>query len=858
MLAVLAFVPLVLAVVVGYLWQYRLAQEHLRTEVVQIARMGSLQQEQIIVTTRQLLLSLAQNPRVADFDIPYSNGLFGELLKGYPAYANIGLIGPDGLLRASAIPTTNPVDLGDRTYFQKALREREYSVGEFLVGRVSGESAIIFGYPIIGPSNEVRGVVYAAVDLRWLNEREGSFALLLPLNSIFLELDERGTTLVYPKDPGQIGTIVPKPINALVRAPDSSVSKLSVFDGAPRLYAHADISVGGLVSGTVSVVIGILASTVFLDANRFLTFGLLALVAGAFVAVYVVWSGLGGLMLAPMRRIVEVVESVSRRDLGARTGLGHRNDEIGIVARSVDDMVQALESQERQLSQERSLLIRFFNTLPDPVYLKDREGRFVYGNRATAEFMGAKSSEELIGKSDADFYPSETAELLARIEREVIATGRSSIDVEEVITVDHGEPRRVLTTQVPLFDETGTVSGVVGIDRDVTQRRRIEERLRTTEEQLIQAQKMEAIGQLAGGIAHDFNNILTGIIGFSTLLHSRLGDRPDLADYAAKVLAVSRRAAELTQGLLTFSRRQPMSLQPVDLNETIQQQLGFLVRVIGENIHVSADFSDEPAWVLADPVQVNQILMNLATNARDAMNGEGVIKIRTRLEESTESAGEVLRQSRVVHMTFTDNGSGMDQQTKERLFEPFFTTKEIGKGTGLGCSIVWGIVNEHRGHITVDSSPGQGTTFHIYLPASNGAPESAQREALDETVEHGKETILVAEDDTAVRELVRALLSGYGYTVIEARDGVEAVEVLERMGERIELVMLDVMMPRKTGPEVREHIRRTHPTMRVLFTSGYAPQRPERSDETPLLRKPFTAYQLASAVRRALDITALK
>jgi len=350
------------------------------------------------------------------------------------------------------------------------------------------------------------------------------------------------------------------------------------------------------------------------------------------------------------------------------------------------------------------------------------------------------------------------------------------------------------------------------------------ERLRG--EQMRQSQKMEAIGQLAGGIAHDFNNLLTAIIGFSTLAQMKLNQGEQASQYLDEVLVASERASHLTQGLLAFSRKQAINPQPGELNGMVRRIEKLLRRLISEEIELELRYADHPLPVIADAGQIDQILMNLATNARDAMEHSGLLSIETSsVQVSADfAAGHGgAAAGCYARLAVTDTGKGMDGETKAHVFEPFFTTKEVGRGTGLGLAIVYGIVQQHDGFIGIDSAPGKGTTFNIYLPQrqQEAGPGPEARSAPEPRA--GTGTVLVVEDADEVRKLTREVLESHGYRVIEAVDGADAVEKFRVHRDAVRLVIMDVVMPKLNGKEAFAEIARIRPGTKVLFTSGYTP-----------------------------------
>jgi PAS domain S-box-containing protein len=405
----------------------------------------------------------------------------------------------------------------------------------------------------------------------------------------------------------------------------------------------------------------------------------------------------------------------------------------------------------------------------------------------------------------------------------------------------------------PVRDAGGEVINYVAVKRDVTNERRVEDQLR-------QAQKMEAVGRLAGGIAHDFNNLLTAITGYTDLL---LMDLPKGELAHREVLEIRKagdRAASLTRQLLAFSRRQVLQPKVLDLNQVVTDMEKMLRRLIGENIELVTSLADDLGHVKADPGQIEQVIVNLTVNARDAMPNGGRLILETskmEIDESYASRHDPVQPGSYVILAVTDTGVGMDESTMSRLFEPFFTTKEVGKGTGLGLATVYGIVKQSGGYIWAYSEVGHGTTFKVLLPGEEEVAELAEKEVAYLYPSGGEETVLVVEDEKLVRDLVREILSQHGYDVLEASRGAEALEVSGRHKGPIHLLISDVVMPGMTGPELARRLTALRPEMGVLFMSGYTNDAIlhygvfEHGAE--FLQKPFKASALGAKVRRVLD-----
>jgi len=378
-------------------------------------------------------------------------------------------------------------------------------------------------------------------------------------------------------------------------------------------------------------------------------------------------------------------------------------------------------------------------------------------------------------------------------------------------------------------------------------------------EELRHAQKMEAIGTLAGGVAHDFNNILTAIIGFGTLLQRSLKDDNPYRIYVDQILSAADRATNLVKRLLIFGRKQVIAPQPTDLNDIVKGIEKLLHRLVSEDITFVTSLCREPLVCHVDTGQLDQILMNLVTNARDAMPDGGTLTVATGSDFLEEEFFGTMGKGKAGYyaiLSVTDTGIGMDEETRERIFDPFFTTKEVGKGTGLGLSMVYGIVTQHEGFVTVDSEPGRGTAVRIYLPIVAAKAAALPPENKPST-QGNHETILIAEDDRDVRKLSKLVLERNGYTVIEAGDGAEAVRRFMENRERIDLVLLDVVMPKKNGQSVYEEILKVRPGMKALFISGYTQDIINRKgvvDEgINFIAKPVKPEELLAKIREVLQ-----
>ena len=478
-------------------------------------------------------------------------------------------------------------------------------------------------------------------------------------------------------------------------------------------------------------------------------------------------------------------------------------------------------------------------------------------NPAFAEQHGY-AVEEITGRPIADVYPPELR--AAFPERIRAAKERGHVAFETLHLRKDGSVFPALVDLTVATDADSTFRYRIANVYDLTERKRTEEALLRSEEQLRQSQKMEAMGRLAGGVAHDFNNILTVITGYSDLLLHRLGPQDPRRREMEEIRKAADRAAALTSQLLAFSRKQVMQPQVIDLNAVVSNLDKMLRRLIGEDIVLNGSLGEGLWRVKADPGQIEQVLVNLVVNARDAMPGGGNIAIETANVIAGE--GDIPGQEEVppgpyVMLGVSDTGCGMDAETRSHLFEPFFTTKETGKGTGLGLATVYGIVKQSGGFIAVTTEVDLGTAFRIYLPRAGAADGSGRAENLPSPLLEGRETILLVEDDEVVRTLVRKILAGQGYSVLEVPRPEEVLDVCDRHAGAVDLLVTDVVMPGMSGREVADLVQPRYPGMKVLFMSGYTDDAIVRhgvlSGSKAFLQKPFTPEGLARKVREVLD-----
>jgi PAS domain S-box-containing protein len=577
-------------------------------------------------------------------------------------------------------------------------------------------------------------------------------------------------------------------------------------------------------------------------------------------------------LTTPMTDMTAAAEALAHGDYARRVDVS-RDDEIGrlghafnMMAAEVESSYNLLESRVKERTRELNDAVAALNrhSHAREAYLAsivDNSADAIIGanldttirswNRG-AERLYGYTAAEAIGRPGSMLVPRERAGEIDTIVDQIKSDASIRSYETERVRKD-GSIVTVSVTMSPLRNAEGEIVGVSTVARDVTD-------VKTLEDQLRQAQKMEAIGRLAGGVAHDFNNLLTAILGYSLLLAESLDPASDDRELVDEIRKAGERAAALTNQLLAFSRRQVMQVTRIDLNALVDDMTQMLTRLIGEHIQLETVLAPNLAAVRADRTQMEQILLNLAVNARDAMPDGGRLVIETAnvdLDEAYRLQHAVAQPGPYVMLAVSDTGVGMDEDTKRRLFEPFFTTKERGRGTGLGLATVYGIVKQSGGYIWVYSEPGHGTTFKVYVPRASETDESAPSVPASQAPGGGHETVLLVEDEAAVRHLVKTLLERGGYRVLDADTTDRAKAIFEERREEIDILVTDVIMPGSSGPALFRALSASRPALKVMYMSGYTDDAIVRGghlDEgVAFLHKPFTAAGLLRKIREALD-----
>ena len=533
-------------------------------------------------------------------------------------------------------------------------------------------------------------------------------------------------------------------------------------------------------------------------------------------------------------------------DLHLMTALG---EHVNIAIAKARLYAQVRESEERY----RTLV----ENLGEGVTIVDPTERFLFANPAAEAIFGVPRGG-LVGRSLEEFLSKEEfARILTETKKRT--RGEKTAYEEDIIRPD-GTVSRIELTPTPQFDKSGAFTGTFGVFRDITETRRTEEALHHSEERLAQGQKMEAVGRLAGGIAHDFNNLLTVIRGYADLMEEGMAEAHPMKADLKEIKQAADRAAGLTRQLLAFSRKQVLRMSVLNLNEVVRGMEKMLPRILGEDIRLVTVLAPELAANRADQGQLEQVIMNLAANARDAMPQGGVLTLATGnriVGEGSDREHPEIAYGEYATLEVSDTGAGIDRDIIPRIFEPFFTTKAVGKGTGLGLATVYGIIKQSEGYIYCASEPGAGTTFTIFLPRAHGGSVEAKKPARESGPLTGNETLLVVEDEDAILGFVLSVLGRSGYKATGARNGEQALAAASSRTDPIQLLLTDVVMPQMTGPDLGRKLKEIHPDIRILYMSGFtdhpAVQQGVRDNQVDLIRKPFTANALLRKIRDVLD-----
>jgi PAS domain S-box-containing protein len=825
-------------------------KEHLQSNNLVISKNIARDLQEVITSSFSIASSLSNHPAVIARDSKESDRLFAKLLPLFPNQLNILTADMAGNNYGSGVASAgvHRLNYNDKEWFIKA-RKGMSVVGDLHISKLFKGPSVMIAMPIKNAQGRQIGVMGLPLNLPRISENLLS-TWNLPEKSNITVIDSLGNVLIDAYHEENIGANIRN--NAIVKQafsiPEGS-EELECPDGIRRLHSFSSVPGSGW-----KVIVGVPTQKAYSHAYA---------IGGRYIVILLSVSliALGLSVILSMRitrnlsSLVHGLGEIERGNLSFTLTLtGH--DELMDVAGSFNRMVLKRKQMESAVQRSEEFLSSVLEGIGEGVVVIDRDYRIISANKGYCSQVKL-TCDDIIGKHCYE---------ISHHINEPCHEKENGCDCAVKKCFETGEPYRVVhthydrtktpiyveTNAYPLRDAAGQVVAAIETLMDITEQRNLEA-------QLMQSQKMESVGLLAGGIAHDFNNILTAIIGYSNLLRMKMEKDSQPAAYVEQILASSERAANLTRSILAFSRKQIIDPRPIRLSEVITRLQKLLMRIIGENIELRTFMPPRETAIMADAGQIEQVLMNLCTNAKDAMPDGGILMMETELVEFNEEYVKrhaFAKPGKYMALSVTDTGHGLDENTKERIFEPFFTTKETGKGTGLGLSIVYGIIKQHNGYINVYSELGKGTTFRIYLPTIEKDAAALAVPALPPVI-GGTETVLLAEDDTAVRELSKNILEEYGYTVVLAEDGEDAADKFKANPGSIDLLVLDVMMPKKSGKAVYDEARERKPGIKALFMSGYTANMIHKKGileaGIEFITKPFSPNAFLRKVREVLD-----
>lgn len=732
--------------------------------------------------------------------------------------------------------------VADREWFIRLFERNSLTVSSIQESRTTGDYNMIVASPVNLSGDGAIEAIGVGLKMTWLSEVLREIAA--PREAVVGILDEAGRIVARSSDPSRwIGQVITSvPVNELIASDETSLMKLSAIDSVERLYAARSISVGGQ---HFLVYAGIPVSRIAAQANTLVLSGTgVALIGG--IAIILLFVSFGRRMLVqPLKAAEGAARSIAAGDLSKRLSSVSGVEEVKSLAESINDMVSSLR---------RDVLVRQHAAhLANIGYwqIRPSDGAMIW-SLETFNIFGVDKSEfspsleklgELIHPEDRNAFMGYLSDACG---------GRHDYEFDFRLIRPDGKVRHCQAKGDAKAVENGA-EWIVGIVRDITDRHELEKRYQ-------QAQRLEAVGQLTGGVAHDFNNILTVVIGNSELLEEQLEEKPHLQRLAQNSLYAAEKAAQLTEHLLAFARRQALAPRTVDINALLLGMEGMLRRTLPESVDIEFRVSHDIEASLVDPSQLESALLNLFLNARDAMPNGGKLTIETAMADlgaDYTNQHADLKPGRYVMLTVSDNGVGMTPEIQDRVFDPFFTTKGVGKGSGMGLSMVYGFAKQSNGHVKIYSEPGKGTTFHLFLPVVTGASGMRVPEIEENSLTGGTERILVVEDDIAVREYVVLQLERLGYRVVAAGDGAEALQIFDD-GHDFDLILTDVILRGEmSGVEVVQAAQEKKADLKSIYMSGYTENAIVHNGRLDVgldfLAKPFHRQELARKLREVLD-----
>jgi signal transduction histidine kinase len=818
----------------------RARQVEVQNQALSLAKLAAAEQQQIVQGIRQVLIAMSELPSIKTRDSQACNAYLASIQQRFPAFIRFLVTDLNGRSFCNTNSDHRTINIAARPYFASALKTGAFTVGEFSKGLATGRKLVQFALPFYGDDGRMGGVIVAGLGLDWLADyiaRKG-----VPEGAALAITDRNGTYLArYPHNDRFIGTKMPG--DKYLKMDDRGAVDILDIDGVERIEGYSALRAD---SGALVVSFGLNKAQAFAEIQNHTQRDILLIALSTSLVLVLTWLGARRFIHRPLGQLVDAANQWRLGEFARRVDI-RGNSELARVAHAFNTMAEELEHREHELSEAKekaedaaARITLIFESTTDGVLIVDWNWRIGYVNGPASAQLA--EDRDVIGMTLLEAFPDVAyTEILSRF--------REAMSEQRPASFEAFCERRSIWYALHACPSS---QGIAIYVRDITEHKHALEARRLMQEQLHQSQKMESVGQLTGGIAHDFNNLLAVVSGNLELIEDA-ADNGRVRQFAAAARRATDRGAKLTAQLLAFSRQRILNPKLVSANQLISEFQELIRQAVGGSCEVKLR-TDDRLWLChVDPPLLETALLNLALNGRDAMPDGGVLEIETRNVVLDE--GAVAGPGSYVRLTVTDSGSGMPPEVRDRVFEPFFTTKEVGKGTGLGLSMVYGFVRQSGGHVAVESAPGVGTTVALYLPKATQKPDAEVEAIQTQAIPPGSERILVVEDNEDLLEVTTAMLTTFGYRVLCARNGAEAIQMLES-GQEFELLFSDVVMPNgMNGVELAREARRLSKDIKILLTSGYAGDVLERHgavDEFLIIDKPFRLTDLAWRLRSIL------
>ena len=826
-----------------------------RLNTQQLAEKIAYEQRSMVVSARQLMASLSQIPEIKRKDTLKVTLLLREIHKSNPDITNIFVADRSGTVWASAVPVKPPFIVSDRRYFKNALASGLLSSGEYVVSRATNKPTFNLGFPIKDDRGDVTGVI----SIGFLLEKYAQLLerSKLPRYASFVLLDHKGVILFRAVDPEKfIGKQTePALFQEIQGDPDESTSVgKGVSLGDERIISTIKLRLDGELSPYMYVRVGIPLESALSHANTQLLRNV-TLFSIVLAVAFLFSSFFGNRYIVSRIFLLEKAsQSLADGDYHVKVADIVKGAEFGRLAESFDAMAGKLIQREEAFASSERFLKAIIDSEPECIKMLDIDGNLLMMNRAGLDMIEADSFEQVQGQCVCHLVTGPYRDAFIALTKQVFEGISGTLEYETIGL--KGGHVWLETHAVPFCNEQGEITALLGITRNISERKRAEEEHEYLQRQLLHAQKLESLGVLAGGIAHDFNNILMAIIGNADLALMRINKESPATENLHRIERAAARAADLAKQMLAYSGKGKFVVETIDLNHLLKDMLHMLEVSISKKAVLSLNLHQPLPSLEADATQIRQIIMNLVINASEAIGERsGVITITTGCMECNKNylkdvwLDENIREGLYVNLEIADNGCGMDKETLAKLFDPFFTTKFTGRG--LGMAAVHGIVRGHNGAIKVFSETGKGTTFKILLPASDRQVDIFNDESHKDDWK-GNGTVLLVDDEETVRGIGKEMLQELGFTTITANDGREAVDIFKATPD-IAFVILDLTMPHMDGEHCFQELRQLKPDIKVIMSSGYNEQEVTQKfvgkGLAGFIQKPYKLSTLKEAIR---------